>query len=66
MQLGSAREIWRAALEELQRQVSPLNYETWLKDTVGLSYHQDQLVIGVSSTFALECLERDLRPLIRP
>jgi chromosomal replication initiator protein len=65
MQLGSAREIWRVALEQLQRQVSPLNYETWLKDTVGLSYHQDQLVIGVSSTFALECLERDLRPLIQ-
>jgi chromosomal replication initiator protein len=65
MQLGSAREIWQVALEQLQRQVSPLNYETWLKDTVGLSYHQDQLVVGVSSTFALECLERDLRPLIK-
>jgi chromosomal replication initiator protein len=65
MQLGSAREIWRVALEQLQRQVSPLNYETWLKDTVGLSYRQDQLIVGVSSTFALECLERDLRPLIK-
>jgi chromosomal replication initiator protein len=65
MKLESAREIWRAALEQLQRQVSPLNYETWLKDTVGLSYHEDQLVVGVSSAFALDCLEKDLRPLIR-
>ena len=65
MKLGSAREIWQAALELLQRQVSLLNYETWLKDTVGLSCHEDQLVVGVSSTFAVECLDRDLKPLIK-
>ena len=65
MKLGSAREIWQAALEQLQRQVSLLNYETWLKDTVGLSCHEDQLVVGVSSTFAVECLDRDLKPLIK-
>lgn len=65
MKLGSAREIWQAALELLQRQVSLLNYETWLKDTVGLSCHEDQLVVGVSSIFAVECLDRDLKPLIK-
>lgn len=65
MKLGSAREIWQAALELLQRQVTLLNYETWLKDTVGLSCHEDQLVVGVSSTFAVECLDRDLKPLIK-
>jgi len=65
MKLGSAKEIWQAALEQLQRQVSLLNYETWLKDTVGLSCHEDQLVVGVSSTFAVECLDRDLKPLIK-
>jgi chromosomal replication initiator protein len=65
MKLGSATEIWQAALEQLQRQVSLLNYETWLKDTVGLSCHEDQLVVGVSSIFAVECLDRDLKPLIK-
>jgi chromosomal replication initiator protein len=65
MNLGSASEIWQSALEQLQHQVSPLNYDTWLKDTVGLSYQEDQLVVGVSSAFALECLERNLRPLIQ-
>ena len=28
-----AKQVWRAALGELQVTLSPANFETWLKDT---------------------------------
>ena len=28
-----AKQVWRAALGELQVSLSPANFETWLKDT---------------------------------
>ena len=28
-----AKQVWRAALGELQVSLSPANYETWLRDT---------------------------------
>ena len=37
MKARSAREIWEAALGELQPKVTPANYQTWLKNTVGLA-----------------------------
>ncbi len=61
----SAKEIWEAALGELELQVTKANYRTWLKDTVGLSYQEDQFVVGVPNTFAIEWLEKRLYHLIR-
>ena len=54
----SAKGIWGAVLGELQLQVTKHNYETWLKDTVGLSYNDGQFVVGVPSPFVMEWLER--------
>ena len=61
----SAKEIWEAVLGELQLQLTRTNYDTWLRDTVGLSYHGNQFVVGVSSPFAIEWLEKRLGSLIR-
>jgi len=61
----SAKDIWEAALGELQLQLSRTNYDTWLKDTVGLSYQGDQFVVGVPSTFSIEWLEKRLTSLIQ-
>jgi chromosomal replication initiator protein len=60
----SAREIWEAVLGELQLQLTKTNYDTWLRDTVGLSYHGDRFVVGVRSPFAIEWLEKRLHSLI--
>lgn len=60
----SAKEIWGAALGELQLQINRTNYDTWLRDTVGLSYSGDQFVVGVASPFAVEYLEQRLSSLI--
>ncbi|MDR9459161.1 MAG: chromosomal replication initiator protein DnaA [Dehalococcoidia bacterium] len=60
----SASEIWEAVLGELQLQVNRTNFDTWLKDTVGLSYEGDKFVVGVPSPFAVEWLEKRLISLI--
>ena len=64
MKQSSASAIWRSTLEELQGKVSAANYQTWLKNTVGLSQRDGSLVVGVPSTFVTESLEKRLHPLI--
>ncbi len=60
----SPQQIWEAALGELQIQVNKPNYRTWLEKSVGLSYQDNQFVIGVPNTFAAEYLDHNLRSLI--
>jgi chromosomal replication initiator protein len=64
MEAGSAQGIWEAALGELQVQVTKPNYRTWLEKTVGLSYEDNQFVIGVPNTFIAEYLDQNQRSLI--
>jgi len=64
-ELKSAQEIWDAALGELQLQVSKPNYDTWLKDTSGISYKEDVFVIGVPNIFIAEWLRSRLHSLIK-
>jgi len=61
----SAKEVWEAALGELQLQINRTNYDTWLRDTTGLSYDGDKFVIGVSSPFAIDYLEQRLASIIQ-
>jgi chromosomal replication initiator protein len=60
----TAQEIWDTALGELQLQVSKANYRTWLEKTRGLSYQDNQLILGVPNTFVAEYLDKNLRSLI--
>jgi len=64
MEIRSAREIWDAALGELQIQVSKSNYRTWLEKTVGLDYQNNQFAISVPNAFIAEYLDRNQRSLI--
>jgi len=64
LQTRSAREIWEAALGELQIQVNKSNYRTWLEKTVGLGYQNNHFVVGVPNTFAAEYLDKNQRSLI--
>ena len=61
----SAKEIWGAALGELQLQISRTNYDTWLRDTTGLSFDGDKFIVGVSSPFAIDYLEQRLASIIQ-
>ncbi len=59
-----AKQVWEAALGELQIQVSKSNYRTWLEKTVGLSCQDNQFVVGVPNTFVAEYLDKKQRSLI--
>jgi chromosomal replication initiator protein len=64
MEPGSAHEIWEAALGELRIQVTKSNYRTWLEKTEGLSYQNNQFVVGVPNAFVAEYLNQNQRSLI--
>lgn len=62
--MKSAQEIWVAALGELQLQVSRPNFNTWLKSTVGISYKNNNFVVGVPNAFVAEWLNNRLCSLV--
>jgi chromosomal replication initiator protein len=56
--------LWETALSQLEVQVTRPNYETWLKDTVGVHFDNGHFIVGAPSDFATEWLSTKLRPLI--
>ena len=63
--MRTAKETWEACKGALQVQVSKSNFETWLKDTVGVSHQGNRFVVGTPSTFAKEWLEKRLHSLVK-
>ena len=59
-----AKQVWRAALGELQVSLSPANYETWLKETELVDVDEQRFRIGVPNGFAKDWLETRYRSLI--
>ncbi|HEX7951036.1 MAG TPA: chromosomal replication initiator protein DnaA [Candidatus Limnocylindrales bacterium] len=59
-----AKQVWRAALGELQVSLSPANYETWLRDTQLLDVDEQRFRIAVPNGFAKDWLESRYRSLI--
>ena len=56
----TARQIWSAALGQLQLEIPRPNYETWLKPTSTVGLVDDILTISTPSPFAAEMLEKRL------
>jgi chromosomal replication initiator protein len=42
-----AKQVWRAALGELQVSLSPANFETWLRDTTLVDVDDNRFRIAV-------------------
>jgi chromosomal replication initiator protein len=59
-----AKQVWRAALGELQVSLSPANFETWLKDTALVSVDDSRFRVAVPNGFAKDWLETRYRSLI--
>ena len=59
-----AKQVWRAALGELQVSLSPANYETWLRDTQLIDVEDNRFRIAVPNGFAKDWLETRYRSLI--
>jgi chromosomal replication initiator protein len=51
-----AKQLWQAALDDLQRSISRANYETWLRNTQVVEFEDDCATIGAPNTFAVEQL----------
>lgn len=62
--MRSAQELWEAALGEIQLQVNRPNYRTWFWETKGVSYTDNQFVIGVPNVFVAEYFDTNQRSLI--
>ena len=59
-----AKQVWRAALGELQVSLSPANFETWLRDTQLIDVDEQRFRIAVPNGFAKDWLETRYRSLI--
>jgi chromosomal replication initiator protein len=59
------KQLWTAALGELQVGLSRAQYDTWFKDTQVVSEEDDVFVIGVPNAFAREWLEKKFRTEVR-
>ena len=57
-------QIWDAALGQLQLHVTRPNFETWLKNTVGIAYRDGEFVVGAPNAFVAEMLEQRMYSLI--
>ena len=61
----TTREVWRAVLGELQLQLPRPTFETWLKETEGISCDGRSFVVEVPTTFAVAYLEMRMYQLIQ-
>src|SRR3972149_4272930 len=64
MEDATAYRVWDTALGQLQLQVTRPNFDTWLKDTVGLRTENGSFVIGTPSDFVSEWLSAKMGPVI--
>jgi chromosomal replication initiator protein len=61
----NADQIWRAALGELQLQMTRPTFDTWLKNTRAISYEDGTLIIGVHNAYAKDWLDNRLMSIIK-
>ena len=60
----NAKQIWQAALGELQIQLSRPAFETWLRQATAVSIEDHRFTLRAHSTFTAEWLDQRLRPQI--
>src|ERR1700704_115558 len=60
------KQLWHAALGELQLGLTKANYDTWFKETAIVSEEDDVYCVGVPNAFAREWLEKKYRHQWRP
>jgi len=60
----NTKQLWQAALGELEVSLSKANFTTWLKNTFILDAESDTVVVGVPNTFTKTWLENKYHPKI--
>ncbi len=64
-EIFDARAAWQKLLGDMQLQLEPNAYHTWLHDTWVEGYEDGEFFIGTPNTYARDWLENRLRPLVR-
>jgi hypothetical protein len=59
------RALWLHALGQIQLQVTPADFDTWIRGTTVVSHTDNHWVIGAPHAFAREWLENRLRNLVK-
>jgi chromosomal replication initiator protein len=60
----NAKQIWQAALGQLQLQLPKADFDTWLKGTAVASYEDGTFIIGTPTPFSREWLDNRLKGII--
>ena len=60
----TAQRVWDTALGQLQIHVTKPNYDTWLKDTLGLRHEDGNFIVGVPTEFVKEWLGTRMRGIV--
>ncbi len=55
---ASAKDIWNAALGQLELELPRATFETWLKQTEGIGFNGTDLLVEVASVFTIAWLEQ--------
>ena len=57
-------ELWRTIQGQLQVQLTRSIYETWIKDSAGIKFDAQSLIVHVPTSFTAEWLGTRLKPVI--
>jgi hypothetical protein len=61
---GSAREIWDQALKELELQMTKPTFDSWLKNSRGVSLDDHILTVGVGNKYAVDWCTNRLKSIV--
>ena len=61
---NSAPQVWEATLGQLLLRVTRQNYETWLRNTVGLRFETTTLIVAAPNDLACDWLSTRMRSVI--
>ena len=61
---NSAPQVWEATLGQLLLRVTRQNYETWLRNTVGLRFEATTLIVAAPNELACDWLSTRLRSVV--
>ena len=64
MEEANAKDVWRAALGELELQVTKPYFETYLKGTSGLSLEGEIFAVAAPNSFVTEWLRLKMKPRV--
>ena len=56
----NAEQAWQSVLGQLQMEMPRASFDTWVRDTKPVSYHNGKLTIGVRNAYARDWLENRL------